>query len=279
MIDNETFRVRIGLFACKRRTPSSMTHLKKSFNQSFISPKSHISSFFWLVYSIFITYFMSLLLALSVSCQSKLSENFHVSFSPASAFSLPFLCHSYLKQFSAIIFFFVANKIPTLYKASKIKFNCRLHRFIAFFLFWIYSLNILLIIVVNPSLLNPGPQHLSVAYQNVQGLIPFGQLSSSHPTLDRCKISELQFFATNSRPEIIVLNETWLKKSISNNEILPDSQYEIFRNDRTKRTHPQDPSNPKKFRENGGGVLLAVRSDLNATVKRLTVTRMKNKFE
>ena len=272
MIDNVTYRVRIGLFACKRRTPGSMTHFKESFNHSFISPNSHFSSIFWLVYSIFMTYFMSLLLALSVSCQSKFSENIHVSFSPVSAFFLPFLCHSYLKQFSAIIFCFVAIKTTAIYKAGKIRFNCRLHRITTFFLFWIYSLNILLIILVNPSLLNPGPQHLSVAYQNVQGLIPFGQLSSNHPILDRCKISELQSFATKSRPDIFILNETWLKKSISSNEILPDSQYEIFRNDRTRRTHPQDPNNPKKFRENGGGVLLAVRSDLDATVKRLTVT-------
>ena len=272
MIDNDTFRVRIGLFACKRRTPGSMTHFKKSFNHSFISPNSHFSSVFWLIYSIFMTYFMSLLLAFSISSRSNLSDNIHVSLPPVSAFSLPFLCHSYLKQFSAIIFFFVASKITAIYKEGKIRFNCRLHRFAAVFLFWVYSLNVLLIILVNPSLLNPGPQHLSVAYQNVQGLIPFGQLSSQHPLLDRCKISELQSFAIQSRPDILVLNETWLKKSISSNEILPDSQYEIFRNDRTRRTHPQDPNNPKKFRENGGGVLLAVRSDLNATVKRLTVT-------
>ena len=238
MIDNVTYRVRIGLFACKRRTPGSMTHFKESFNHSFISPNSHFSSIFWLVYSIFMTYFMSLLLALSVSCQSKFSENIHVSFSPVSAFFLPFPCHSYLKQFSAIIFCFVAIKTAAIYKAGKIRFNCRLHRFTAIFLFWIYSLNILLIILVNPSLLNPGPQHVSVAYQNVQGLIPFGQLSSNHPILDRCKISELQSFATKSGPDIFILNETWLKKSVSSNEILPDSQYEIFRNDRTRRTHP-----------------------------------------
>ena len=101
MIDNDTFRVRIGLFACKRRTPGSMTHFKKSFNHSFICPTSHFSSIFRLIYFIFMTYFMSLLLAFSISCRSKLSNNISVSFPPVSAFSLPFLCHSYLKQFSA----------------------------------------------------------------------------------------------------------------------------------------------------------------------------------
>ena len=64
------------------------------------------------------------------------------------------------------------------------------------------------------------------------------------------------------------------EKSISksNNEIFPDSQYEIFRNDRSRRTHPQDPDNPNKFREHGGGVLLAVRSDLDVITKRLSVS-------
>ncbi len=53
---------------------------------------------------------------------------------------------------------------------------------------------------------------------------------------------------------------------------MPDSQYEVFRNDRTRKTHPQDPINPTKFRENGGGVLLAIRSDISATTTRLPVT-------
>ena len=272
MIDNETFRVRIGLFACKRQTSGSMTHHNRSFSPSFISSNFHIHSLLWPTYSLFITYFISLLLALTLSCQSKFPKNDQVFYSPLPAFSLSILSHSYLKQFSAIIFSFAVLKVPSLYKEGRIRFNCRLHRSLAFILFWVYSLNIFLVIMVNPSLLNPGPQHLCVAYQNVQGLIPFGQLSSNHPILDRGKISELQSFASTSKPDIIALNETWLKKSISNNEILPDTQYEIFRNDRTKRTHPQDPDNPKKFRENGGGVLLAVRSDLNATVKRLTVS-------
>ena len=53
--------------------------------------------------------------------------------------------------------------------------------------------NFLIIAIVNPSIMNPGPDHssLSVSYQNVQGLIPFGNLRDSHPTLDRTKLLEL----------------------------------------------------------------------------------------
>ena len=37
----------------------------------------------------------------------------------------------------------------------------------------------------------------------------------------------------------------------------------MFRVDRTKKTYPPDPNNPNKFRSFGGGVLIAVRTDLD----------------
>ena len=41
--------------------------------------------------------------------------------------------------------------------------------------------------------------------------------------------------------------------------------YNIFRLDRSPDTHPIDKCNPKKFRKNGGGVLIAVHNQLSAT--------------
>ena len=52
-----------------------------------------------------------------------------------------------------------------------------------------------------------------------------------------------------------------------NGEILPANTYKLFRLDRSRKTHPIDPDNPKKFREKGGGVLIAVRADLDAESK------------
>ena len=66
-----------------------------------------------------------------------------------------------------------------------------------------------------------------------------------------------------------VVNETWLKDSIINNEIIEDKQYSIFRKDRSPISHPIDPLNPSKYRRNGGGVLIAVRSDINTTAKEI----------
>ena len=102
-------------------------------------------------------------------------------------------------------------------------------------LVWTSLLNFLLIAIVNPSLLNPGPSNLSVFYQNVQGLIPFGELGQAHPKLDQNKLLEFQAHLSQSKPGLIVINETWLKPSILNNEIIPSGQYNIFRNARPAR--------------------------------------------
>jgi hypothetical protein len=57
-------------------------------------------------------------------------------------------------------------------------------------------------------------------------------------------------FLDSSNPDIICGNETWLKPSICNSEILPDeSDYEIFRKDR---------------KDGFGGVMLAIKSNINS---------------
>ena len=75
--------------------------------------------------------------------------------------------------------------------------------------------------ICNPSISYPGPTFkvhqdknssgISVYYQNVQGLIPFGNLSDKHPNLDMNKVSELHAYIYKHNPDIIILNETWLK--------------------------------------------------------------------
>ena len=104
---------------------------------------------------------------------------------------------------------------------------------------------------------------ISVYYQNVQGLIPFGNLSERHPILDNTKISELHAYVYRFNPDVIILNETWLKPSILDSEILPTNKYTLFRLDRSEDSHPVDPSNPLKFKRNGGGVLIAVNTSLS----------------
>ena len=86
------------------------------------------------------------------------------------------------------------------------------------------------------------------------------------------KVHELHGFLYTNKPDIVILNETWLKKSILDSEILP-SGYKIFRMDRSLKTHPWDPERPKKFRKNGGGVLIAHRFDLDVSSTRISVVK------
>ncbi len=47
----------------------------------------------------------------------------------------------------------------------------------------------------------------------------------------------------------------------------------MYRSDRSQLTHPADPNDPLKFRKFGGGVLIAIRSDIEASVKRLSIRK------
>ena len=115
-------------------------------------------------------------------------------------------------------------------------------------LLFLLIINFLLIGIVNPGMLNPGPGLLKICYQNVQGLIPIKDLTLKQPSLNITKICELNAYININRPDVIMLNETWLKKSVNDHEIIKDKKFSIFRNDRTQASHPSDPNNSKKFK-------------------------------
>ena len=130
---------------------------------------------------------------------------------------------------------------------------------------YLYTINIILVVCSNMTLLNPGPvckRGLSVYYQNIQGLIPFTHLNSENPPLNLTKLAELHTYVAFNKPDIVILNETWLKTNIGSKEIFPFPNYKIFRLDRSPYTHPPDKINKQKFKINGGGVLIAINSDI-----------------
>ena len=117
-------------------------------------------------------------------------------------------------------------------------------------LVYVASINIVLLIMCNMSLLNPGPRHLKVFYNNVQGLINTRNLASEDPPLNMTKLHELHGFLFSNKPDILILNETSLKKSVHDDEILPDS-YKIYRLDRSLATHPWNQNQPKNLGKMG----------------------------
>ncbi len=142
------------------------------------------------------------------------------------------------------------KKILNIYYSKK---HCkRSTHVIQFMILAILLPNFLLIGICNPSLLNPGPRCLRVSYQNVQGLVPLSQLKNTHPCLDQTKIFELNAYIHKEKPDVLMLNETWLNKSIKNSEIIENQNYNVYRSDRSQLTHPADPSNPTKFKKSGG---------------------------
>ena len=130
---------------------------------------------------------------------------------------------------------------------------------------YLYSINIILVVCSNMTLLNPGPvckRKISVYYQNIQGLIPFTHINSENPPLNLTKLAELHTYVAFNKPDIVILNETWLKENIGSKEIFPFPNYKIFRLDRSPFSHPPDEIGKRKFKSNGGGVLIAVNSDV-----------------
>ena len=125
---------------------------------------------------------------------------------------------------------------------------------------------VFLIVISNMSLLNPGPQTiqgLNCFFHNIHGLVTYNTLGLTSPDLNITKILELQAYIFENKPDIIILNETWLKPAIKSEEIIPGGSYKIFRRDMSPDSHPTDPLNPKKFKVNGGGVLIAVKNSLD----------------
>ena len=141
-----------------------------------------------------------------------------------------------------------------------------------FVCFWHIILNLLLIVINFPAIKNPGPyEDVTCLYQNARGFVPFKELGEEIPCLDANKIIEFQTYIFEHRPSIIVLTETWLCKEHNDNEIFPNSSYRCFRLDRSPKTHPPDKNDPEKFKKRGGGVLIAIRSDLEMEPKKVSM--------
>lgn len=139
----------------------------------------------------------------------------------------------------------------------------------AYLFHWSIALNLILIIISNPGIINPGPNRhiLKLAFQNIQGFIPLNNLGNEHPKLDFSKVFEFQSYISFKKPDLVGLNETWLTDHIVDNELVPNQAYKFFRLDRPSKTHPLDPTNPNKFKKYGGGVLIALMADLDVESK------------
>ena len=138
---------------------------------------------------------------------------------------------------------------------------------------WLVSLNLILIFLTVPNIINPGPiNDLNVVYHNADGFVNL-QNKSPFPILYTSKIADFHGYIFSEKPDVVILNETWLKKPILDSEIFPNKSYKVFRRDRSNFSHPPDEKDPKKFKRLGGGVVIAFRSDLDVTTTEYKITR------
>ena len=90
-------------------------------------------------------------------------------------------------------------------------------------LLFLSLLNVILIVICNCSILNPGPSSLSIVYNNVHGFVNTRDLASESPPLNMTKVHEFHGYLYTHKPDIVILNETWLKKAINSKEVIPDN--------------------------------------------------------
>ena len=219
-------------------------------------------------------YFLSLLMGIFM----KTSLNQNISF-PTVLKTTPIIYNGlqeFLKSCLSLLMYTTKNQIIFMFNMTHFKAYSRsicntfrrknmLHFGLLHLTLWTATLNLILIVICNPSIINPGPaqKNISVLFQNVRGLISPTELGKPNPLLINNKLCEFKSYMFDKKPDIVILNETWTCKNINDNEIFPNQAYKIFRQDRSQNTHPFDPSDPKKFWKNGGGVIIAVKSDLD----------------
>ena len=86
---------------------------------------------------------------------------------------------------------------------------------------------------MTPSIINPGPvtnpdqnlptTNLKIAYCNVQGFIMMSSMKGKRPIFQTSKLLEFQSYLHCNKPDIVIVNESWLNENINNNEIVEEN--------------------------------------------------------
>ena len=272
-------RIVTGLYSIKSRG---------RLNGKSISCKYKILNILYGVVCVIYMYLICLLLAGAVETTSniigpyKFHCSYNIGYSVANNWNnllnsatIIILMNVYYRRHNGIVAWILKYSFPKQYlsrKCSKIQFLSNM------LTIWTTILNLVLLVICNASILNPGPDdnrrtHLKVMFQNVRGLVPFSCLGkSNNMPLDAGKLMEFQSKIYKDKPDIIILTETWLSKEHLDNEILPDNIYKVYRRDRSKQSHPPDAENPNKFRRKGGGVLVAVKANIDVENDKVNVS-------
>ena len=277
MIDIETYRCRIGghyLRLTNNKTNGHKTTTKISYNPPKYPeplPVSQLLHLFLAGSGVFLYVLIIFLCFLGLSSQSSSINLGHCP--PPSAesgrFMKPLIYPLYLALQMAYFSFITSSGGSTSNISSKrndMKYpkHCYFLKLLVMtlvLLFFLASCALLLIVIINPSITNPGPKQsinlnsLKVVYCNIQGLVHMNSMTSKTPTFQANKLSDLRAYLYTYTPDIVILNETWLSKYISDNEVVLDKYYTVYRKDRTV--------GDKEYynKKGGGGVMILCKNN------------------
>ena len=192
-----TYRTRIGCFNNNRKVGWGRKlvsgYRSQSLNSDYVRGTGgteqvlcHSSCiFFGYFYFVFLSIIISLSMDVSptglYSCRGSLGGSGLHSMPFESSLSLSFLCTCYIR----IAYFCLASNVLLRHRCSlKLLFSSRKRseKALKFVIALLFLLNFLLIGICNPSMLNPGPNSLSVSFQNVQ-------TTRSHPLFSTWQVS------------------------------------------------------------------------------------------
>ena len=134
--------------------------------------------------------------------------------------------------------------------------------------YYITLLNLLLIVLVTPSIINPGPAQqsdLKIGYCNVQGLVLPSSMKSQMPIFQTNKLLDIQSYVYTHDLDVVIFNESWLTKYIGDNEIFNDEHYKIFRLDRSEK------DKIKYNKVGGGGLFIIIKQSLSIESRVVTL--------
>ena len=139
-------------------------------------------------------------------------------------------------------------------------------------LFYVTIINFILIVLTTPSIVNPGPSNpfiihsdIRVAYCNAQGFIMMSSMRGNQPIFQTNKLLDFQSFLHVEKPDIVVINETWLNEHINSNEIVDEQYYKCFRSDRSAE------DKQKYGKKGGSGVIILCRQDLDISTRLVNI--------
>ena len=200
MIDLVSYRLRIVTFVGGNVRGGTNNNRKAQIADDishFITGNCSVSKFVSVsfVYLYFMLCVLGLVMGMALDCNFRSSYSY--DFSNISNMEMIHFHLSHVKILSSVLIAFLVTRDCITFRylgcfsgllakavrgrsTSGLKYSSRTLRAVAFIhkcILWLFLINAALVIIVNPSLLNPGPtQTLSIVSFNCQCLIPFSEL-------------------------------------------------------------------------------------------------------